>query len=77
MVINLARSLLLLLDMEIRYKISKQGMKKGYWKLIDSMTGQTIESGYQSKKAILDNAIQRNMIIGVDVNEHRLDKYEI
>jgi len=62
--------------MDIRFKISKRGMKKGYWKLIDCLTGDTIESGYKSKAAILANAIERNRLMGVDVNEHRLDKYE-
>jgi hypothetical protein len=62
---------------KIRYKITKQGTKKGYWRLIDVLTGEAIESGYKSKKAILDNAIQRNIAIGVDANEHRLDEYEI
>ena len=63
--------------MKIRYKISKEGMKKGYWKLIDTLDGNTIESGYKSKRAILDNAVERNVLIGVDVNEYKQNEFEL
>jgi hypothetical protein len=62
---------------EIRFKISKQGMKRGYWKLVDILTGETIESGYKSKAAIFMNAVERNARIGVDTNYYKRDEYEI
>jgi len=33
------------------YKVSKQGMRKGYWKIVNS-AGNTIKSGISSKSAV-------------------------
>ncbi len=37
------------------YSVSKKGMKKGYWKIIDQ-DGNAIESGYTSKQAAIEVA---------------------
>jgi hypothetical protein len=35
---------------EEKYEVSNTDMKKGYWKVIDKSTGETVESGFSTKK---------------------------
>jgi hypothetical protein len=39
-----------------RYAASKEGMSKGYWKIVDTTTGNAVESGMRSKAATVAQA---------------------
>jgi len=54
-----------------RYKVSNEGMKKGYWKIVDTRDGHTVRSGMQSKSASLE--IARNMN---EEQKPKKDKYQ-
>ena len=43
----------------VKFRVSKQGMKRGYWKIVDSK-GSTINSGISSKKGALAIAKKMN-----------------
>jgi hypothetical protein len=43
-----------------RYAVSNEGMAKGYWKIVDTTTGNTVKSGRQSKAATADEAARMN-----------------
>ena len=47
------RKITLRKDDTIKYRATKQGMKRGQWKIVDN-SGKTIKSGISSKRAVID-----------------------
>lgn len=44
-----------------RYQVTNKGMMKGYYKIVDVYTGDTVQSGFTSKRAAMEVAYNLSM----------------